>query len=53
MKYEVTYKGGKKEILEQVKLPKFSANFNRMVRELRIDEKMYDIDSMIEIRRVE
>lgn len=53
MKYEVTHKSGKKETVEKEKLPKFSANFNRMVKELRIDEKMYDITTMTEIKRVE
>jgi hypothetical protein len=53
MKYEVTHKSGKKEILEQEELPRFSSNFNRMVRNLKIDEKMYDITSMTEIKRIE
>jgi len=54
MKYEITYKDGKtKEILEKAKLPKFSPNFNRMIKDLRIGQSMYEITEMINIKRVE
>ena len=52
MEYEVTYKDGKKEILEKSELPKFSSNFNKMVKELKIGEKMYEITEMVEIVRI-
>lgn len=53
MKYEVTYKGGKKKILERAELPKFSSTFNRMIKDLRIGENMYEVSEMVEIKRVE
>lgn len=52
MEYEVTYKNGKKEILEKTKLPKFSSNFNMMVKNLKIGESMYEITSMTNIKRI-
>jgi len=52
MEYKVTYKSGREEIVEKSKLPKFSANFNRMIKELRIGEKMYEITEMIDIERI-
>jgi len=52
MKYKITYKSGREEIVEKTKLPKFSPNFNRMVKELRIGQKMYEITEMIDIERV-
>ena len=51
MEYEVTHKNGKKETVNEHKLPKFSTNFNRLVKGLKVGEKMYDITSMTEIKR--
>jgi len=53
MKYEITYKNGKKEKISQEKLPKFSPYFNKLVKELKINESMYEITEMIEIKRLE
>lgn len=53
MKYEITYKNGEKKILEKNKLPKFSPNFNRIIKNIKVGEKMYDITSMIDIKRIE
>ena len=53
MKYEVTYKGGKKVILEQFELPKFSSNFNAMVKRLKVGQNMYEVTDMVDIKRVE
>jgi len=50
--YEITYKNGKKEILERSKLPKFSPYFNKLVKELKINESMYEITEMIDIKRI-
>ena len=53
MKYEVTYKGGRKEILEKAELPKFSPNFNAMVKRLKVGQNMYEITDMVDNKRVE
>lgn len=53
MKYEVKYKDGKKEILEKKKLPKYSPNFNRMIKTLKVGESMFEITSMTDIKRIE
>jgi hypothetical protein len=53
MKFEITYKNGKKDKLPKEKLPKFSPHFNKMVKELKINESMYEITEMIEIKRIE
>ena len=53
MKYEITYKNGSKEILEKELLPKFSPTFNRMVKNLKIGESMYEITSMTDFKRIE
>jgi len=52
MEYEVTNKKDKKEILTQNKLPKFSPYFNKLVKELKINESMYDITTMTNIKRI-
>jgi len=53
MKYEVTYKDGKTKNLNEIELPKFSSSFNRMVKELKIGQNMYEITEMINIKRIE
>lgn len=53
MKFEVVNKKGEKEILEYNKIPKFSPNFNSMVKNLKIGESMYEITSMTNIKRLE
>ncbi len=50
--YEVTYKDGKKEVLDIFNIPHFSPMFNKMVRELNIGEEMYDMDSMTTLKRI-
>lgn len=52
MKFEITHKDGKKEILEKKELPKFSPYFNKMVKELNVDESMYEVSSMTNIKRI-
>jgi hypothetical protein len=53
MKYEVTYKNGKKETLKDTELPKFSPNFNKMIKTIKIGESMYEITDMVDIKRIE
>ena len=52
MEYEITHKNGKKEVVEKLDLPKFSPNFNRMVKDLKVGEKMYEITEMVEVVRI-
>jgi len=53
MKYEITNKKGEKETVEKEGLPKFSSTFNSMVKKLKIGEQMYDITTMVNIKRIE
>ena len=52
MEYEVTLKGGKIEIMTYRELPKFSAYFNKLVKNLKINEDMYDVSTMVNIKRI-
>lgn len=50
--FEVEYKNGKKEIVNESNLPKFSSNFNRMIKNIKVGEDMYDVTSMTMIKRI-
>lgn len=53
MKYEVTHKGGRKEIMEYKDLPRvLSPNLKKVIRDLKLQEAVYDVTSMIDIKRV-
>jgi len=52
MEYELTKKNGTKEIMEYNKLPKFSSYFNKLVKNLKIGEDMYEVSSMVNIKRI-
>lgn len=53
MKFEITNKRGEISIVDKNDLPKFSTYFNKLVKELKINESMYDITSMTNIKRIE
>lgn len=53
MKYEVTHKGGRKEVMEYQSLPKvLSPNFKKVCRDLKLEESVFDVTSMIDVKRV-
>jgi len=52
IEYEVTKKGGEISIMTYRKLPKFSSYFNNLVRNLKIGEDMYEVSSMVNIKRI-
>jgi len=52
-KYEIQYRSGKKEILTEEKLPKFSTMFNMQVKELQIGQEMYEMTEGVIIKRIQ
>ncbi len=51
--YEVQYKGGRKEIMTEDKLPTFSPMFNMQVAKMKIGEEMFEMTAGVIIKRLQ